>query len=128
MDAVINEALRIMPPVPRIERRAATDCFLGKNNELFIEKGTLIIIPVHAIQRDADNYYKPDEFLPERFLPENSDKLNHNAFLPFADGPRNCIGARFAIMEIKILLFKLFRRYKFEVVENISVNSVNQLF
>lgn len=65
------------------------------------------------MHHDADNFPNPEKFDPDRFLPENVGKNNMLAYLPFAQGPRSCIGTRFAIMEIKFCIVKVFRKYRF---------------
>lgn len=68
-----------------------------------IPKGMRIFIPVYAIQRDPKIYSKPDEFNPERFEEENVKVRHPSHYLPFGDGPRNCIGK----FEIRSVLFKM---------------------
>ena len=72
-----------------------------------------MLIPVYALHRDEEFWSEPDSFIPERFLPENKDSINQFAYLPFGSGPRNCIGMRFAMMEIKTILVKMLQRYRF---------------
>ena len=110
LEACINETLRLQPSLARIERKAVMDC---KLENIFIPKDTYITIPLKAVHRDPDNFENPDEFIPERFLPENKHNIKAGTFLGFADGPRNCIGMRFALIEIKYCLAKLFKKYKF---------------
>jgi cytochrome P450 len=118
IDACIHESLRLVPSVARIERRSVCDCKLGN---IFVPKGTYIIIPIQAVHRDPDNFENPDDFEPERFLPQNKSKIKSGTYLAFADGPRNCIGMRFALLEIKFGLAKLLKRYKFEKCEETEV-------
>lgn len=89
--------------------------------DIFIPKGTVIIIPQWTVHRDPDNYQDPHLFKPERFLPENSCSLLPYTFLPFASGPRNCIGMRFALIEIKTCLVKLLQKFKFETCNETQV-------
>ena len=74
----------------------------------------LIWIPAHGIHRDPEYYPNPDKFDPERFSDENKDSIRPYTYMPFGLGPRNCIGSRFALLEIKSLLFKLL--LNFEIV------------
>nr|AMN92160.1 CYP384A1 [Tetranychus cinnabarinus] len=110
LDAVVPEILRFCPPVPRVERRTAEPCQLGG---IQLKAGHLITIPVHAMHHDPEYFPEPEKFKPERFLPESKDENNLTAYLPFAYGPRSCIGTRFAFMEIKICLVKIFRNFRF---------------
>nr|AGG35986.1 cytochrome P450 monooxygenase [Panonychus citri] len=110
LDAVVSEILRFCPPVPRVERRTTEPCELGG---VKLGAGQLITIPVHAMHHDPAYFPDPEQFKPERWLPENRDSINLSAYLPFAYGPRSCIGIRFAYMEIKFCLIKLLRSFRF---------------
>lgn len=74
---------------------------------LILEPGTVIMIPIAGLQRDPKNFENPDKFDPERFSPENRTKIDPYTYLPFGVGPRNCIGNRFALMEVKALISKI---------------------
>lgn len=60
-----------------------------------LDPGTVCVIPIIAIHRDAKHWPNPDKFDPERFSEENKHNINPNAYLPFGLGPRNCIGKKF---------------------------------
>ena len=70
-----------------------------------------VLIPVYSLHREEEFWPEPDTFKPERFLPENKDSINPFAYLPFGNGPRNCIGMRFALMEIKSILARMLQKY-----------------
>ena len=118
LDAVVKESLRFLPTVPRMERRASRDC---KLDTLFIPKDTLIIIPIYTLCHDEKYFADPGKFDPERFLVKNKDdeqqQLMNQIFLPFAAGPRSCIGQRFALMEIKACLIHFITRFRFDVCQ-----------
>ncbi|XP_042907512.2 cytochrome P450 3A9 [Parasteatoda tepidariorum] len=103
LDNVISEALRLHPPVVRLDRIAVVDYKL-KGTEITIPKGTTVTTPVYAMHRDPEFFPDPETFDPDRFSPENKDKIIPYSYLPFGSGPRNCIGMRFALLETKICL------------------------
>ena len=111
LDAVISETLRYHSPVVRTGRQANEDYKLG-NTGLTVKKGQVIEIPIHAIQHAPEFWHNPNQFSPERFLPENRHKIVSYTYLPFGGGPRNCIGMRFALMEAKVGLAQVIRRFR----------------
>lgn len=97
-------------------RRVTRDYKIPETN-LVLSKGTSIFIPVFAIHRDPDNFPNPEKFLPERFSTESVGMENDSsiAYLPFGDGPRNCIGARFGLMQLRVGLVSMLLDYEFSV-------------
>ncbi|XP_035221635.1 cytochrome P450 3A24-like isoform X2 [Stegodyphus dumicola] len=110
LDNVLHESLRLYPPIHLfVNRECAEDVDLGK---IRLKKGLAIQVPVFNLHRDPELWEDPDEFKPERFSPENKEKLNPLAYQPFGAGPRNCVGMRFALMEAKLALARLLSKYK----------------
>ena len=112
LDAVISETLRIHSPVMRLVRVANEDYKLG-NTGLTILKDQSIEIPVYALHHSEEFYEQPFRFIPDRFLPENRDNIVPYSYIPFGACPRNCIGMRFALMEAKVGLAQVVRRFRF---------------
>jgi len=111
---VIKETLRLYPSVPFLERVTEKEIVVAGYN--IPAKTELFIIP-YVIHRNPEDWgNEPDEFIPERFLPENCAKRDPFAFIPFAAGNRNCIGQNFAMMEIKTVLSILFKKFSVEMV------------
>ena len=110
LDCVISETQRLYPPAHQLNRECTEDC---KINDIPISKGMEIIIPFYALHHDLGAWKEPETFDPERFRSSVKDTRHPYQFLPFGAGPRNCIGMRFALMEIKIALVKILMKYKF---------------
>lgn len=108
LDAVINETLRFLPIVPRIERRSNKNCRFG---ELFIPKDTVVVVPIYTLNHDEKYFKNPESFDPDRFMGDRSSFKK--SFLPFAAGPRNCIGMKYALLEIKSCIARIVLEYKF---------------
>ena len=85
------------------------------NPKYVIKKDMPVLIPASAIHRDAQFYPNPNEFNPDHFTPEKVAARNSVEWLPFGDGPRNCIGMRFGQMQTRIGLTLLLKNFKFSV-------------
>ncbi|XP_068708816.1 cytochrome P450 3A9-like [Montipora foliosa] len=109
LDCVINEALRLHPPVAQVNRECAEDY---EWNGIRIPAGLEVIVPVYSIHRDAEVWPDPEKFNPERFRSPAKDSRSPYHFMPFGLGPRSCIGMRFALMEVKITLVRFLMKYK----------------
>lgn len=114
LEMVLNESLRLYPPVPGLScRQAAIECTLS--NGMRIEKGVNIIPSVFSIHRDKSIW--GDEahlFKPERFEVLDVAQLNSAMFMPFGLGPRNCIGKAAAMHEMKIAIGRLVLDYSIQ--------------
>lgn len=116
LNCVIQETMRLYPPIfAFVTREAVVDKQYGK---LRIPTGTAIMAATEYIHRDPSNWENPDTFDPERFLPERRKGQNPLAFQPFGAGPRNCIGMRFAQMELRFTLAHILRKYRLEATPN----------
>ncbi|KAJ8728454.1 hypothetical protein PYW08_016839 [Mythimna loreyi] len=112
LDMVVSEVLRLWPAGVALDRVCDKDYNLGKPNDkaekdYIIRKGTPIMIPIFGFHRDPQYYPNPTKFDPERFSEENKHKIPMFAYMPFGVGPRNCIGSRFALCEIKVLAYQI---------------------
>ncbi|KAJ8949882.1 hypothetical protein NQ318_010516 [Aromia moschata] len=116
-ERVIKEALRLYPSVPFISRVAGED--FTTYTGYFIPKGTVLNIHIYDLHRDPEVYPDPEKFDPDRFLPENC-KRHPFAYIPFSAGPRNCIGQRYAILELKAVLCGILRKFFMEPVDKPS--------
>lgn len=86
-----------------------------ENSDLIIEKGTVCMIPIDSIMNDPDIYTNPSLFDPDRFSTEELQSRHPMAWLPFGDGPRNCVGLRFGKMQSYVGLINLLSKFKFSV-------------
>ncbi|MUM17614.1 cytochrome P450 [Mycobacterium sp. CBMA 623] len=106
--AVINETLRLRPPVPFTGRYAAAPFRMGNHT---VAPGTHIVVHINAINHHPETYAEPDEFRPERFL---DAKPQTYAWLPFGGGIKRCIGANFSMLELQTVLHTMLRHGDFQ--------------
>ena len=110
---VLEEALRLYPPAPRLERQAAADDHIGP---LGVRKGDLVGVWPWIVHRHKALWDDPDAFDPERFAPEARAAQHRFQYIPFGAGPRICIGAQFATAEALLVLADWLARYRFAPV------------
>ncbi|KAL1768869.1 cytochrome P450 3A9 [Sigmodon hispidus] len=111
LDMVLNEILRLYPVGNRLERVCKQDVEI---DGVFIPKGSVVIVPIYALHQDPQYWPEPEEFCPERFSKENKGNISPYVYLPFGNGPRNCIGMRFALMSMKLALTKVLQNFSFQ--------------
>ncbi|XP_033326768.2 putative cytochrome P450 6a14 [Megalopta genalis] len=116
LDGVFKETLRMYPPVPFITRKSVDD-YTFADLKFSIPKGVSVFIPLYGIHYDPDIYPNPETFDISRFMGDAESKRHPMHYLPFGDGPRNCIGARFAVFQTRIGLIKILRNYKVDICE-----------
>ncbi|XP_050337671.1 probable cytochrome P450 313a4 [Bactrocera neohumeralis] len=113
LDMVVNETLRLMPSIPMIGRQVIQDTTLS--NGLVIPKGIEILVSIFDLHRRTDIWgANADKFNPENFLRENLQEKHSHAYIPFSKGVRDCIGWKYALMAIKVLLAGFIRNFSFE--------------
>jgi cytochrome P450 len=117
LDGVVKECLRLLPPVPLNHRIAAVDTELGGHA---IPRGTELISSVFHTHRVPEVYAEPARFLPERWSTLDPGPY---AYSPFGAGPRMCIGASFASMEIKLVLATLLQRFRLALPRGAHVDA-----
>uniref|UniRef100_A0A2M4BJH1 Putative cytochrome p450 cyp4/cyp19/cyp26 subfamily n=1 Tax=Anopheles marajoara TaxID=58244 RepID=A0A2M4BJH1_9DIPT len=125
MDMVVSETLRKWVPQPATDRLCTKDYVVPAEGPdqpaITIPKGANVYIPVAGLHYDPRYYPDPERFDPERFNEENRQKLHPAVYLPFGIGPRNCIGSRFALMEVKAIVYHLLLSFRFERTEKTPV-------
>nr|CAH0107691.1 unnamed protein product [Daphnia galeata] len=82
-------------------------------NGIHVKKGTVVTVPAFALHYDEEYYPDPHTFNPDRWDSENEIKPNPYAYVPFGMGPRNCVGLRFAMEEMKIALCAMVLKFRF---------------
>lgn len=106
---VINEALRLYPPGWLLSRRTVQpDVLCGYE----IPAGANVLLPLYLLHRHPRYWKEPDAFLPERFAPEHEAQRPRFAYMPFAAGPRHCIGETFALYEMLMHLHRIARHFR----------------
>ncbi|XP_017841743.1 probable cytochrome P450 4d20 isoform X2 [Drosophila busckii] len=108
LDCVIKETMRLYPPVPAVGRYTRMDLKLGNQ---VIPANTSIYLVLYFAHRDPEYFPDPLSFKPERFLDDTQDRQTFT-YLPFSAGPKNCIGQKFAMLEMKALISKVLRYYE----------------
>ncbi|TRY80861.1 hypothetical protein TCAL_07803 [Tigriopus californicus] len=112
LDKVVHETLRLYP-LTLIERLCVKD-YKVPDTDFVIPKGMLVQIPSPAIMKDPQYFDNPKEFNPENFSPEAKAKRSPYSFLAFGQGPRNCVGMRFALLQVKLSMIRLVAHYRVE--------------
>ena len=112
LDAVIHETLRRHTPIATLERCCSKDYHVP-GTDIIIKKGQIVRASNAGICMDPNIFPNPYEYNPENFLKENSSDRNPYSFLTFSLGPRNCIGMRFSMFEMKVCITSLVSKFNF---------------
>ncbi|XP_052839470.1 LOW QUALITY PROTEIN: probable cytochrome P450 6a21 [Drosophila gunungcola] len=121
LDQVISETLRLYTVLPVLNRECLEDFVVPENPKYVIKKGMPILIPAGAMHRDERLYPNPDQFNPDNFSADRVKQRDSVEWLPFGDGPRNCIGMRFGQMQTRLGLALLIKNFKFSVCEKTTI-------
>ncbi|XP_055296698.1 uncharacterized protein LOC129565633 [Sitodiplosis mosellana] len=119
LEKCIDETLRLYAVASFLTRSCVKEYHIPGTNQV-IEKGVEVFVPVFSLHRDEKYYETPLEFNPDRFNETNSEGKNqiNKPYIPFGDGPRNCIGMRLGKMQTKVGLVMLLQKFKFELEDN----------
>lgn len=132
LHCVVKESLRLYPPIPAVGRSLEKDLVVGEQfkksqhaiqicniitdlaDEALVPAGTNVIVLLWQMLRDEEYYQEPLRFWPERHLAKNAapDTKSVSSYIPFSAGPRNCIGQRFALLELKTIVIKMLRHFE----------------
>ncbi|PWY72575.1 cytochrome P450 [Aspergillus eucalypticola CBS 122712] len=115
LNACLEEALRVYPPVPVGLPRVTPDDGLMVCGE-YIPGQVALSVNQWATYHSAKNFKRPDDFIPERWISSDFDSDNKASFQPFSFGPRNCLGRNLAYHEMRVILAKLLFHFEFSLL------------
>lgn len=110
LECCIKESMRLYTTVPNIARKISEEVEI---NGYKVPAGTSVCIQMFYLHRNPEYFPDPLTYNPERFRPENCIGRHPFAFIPFSAGPRNCIGQKFAMLEAKVIISALLRKFNF---------------
>jgi cytochrome P450 len=112
---VFEETMRLFPPAWGQPRQSIED---DEICGFQIDAGKMVVVSQYIVHRHPKLWERPDEFLPERFLPENVKSRQRFAYFPFGGGARQCIGNHFAMMEAQIVIATIAQKFLPRLAEN----------
>jgi cytochrome P450 len=112
VERVLKESMRLYPPAWVMGREAIGECEVGGYR---VSAGTTALMSQWVMHRDPRYHHDPERFEPDRWSPEYEKVLPRFAYFPFSGGPRQCIGADFAMTEARLILAALAQRFKMEL-------------
>ena len=119
LDAYINEAMRLEPPIPYQNQRIVPPSGVTYSG-VFLPGGTHVRTALYSIARLPENFSKPNEFRPERWLADSrghDEVFNAKASTPFIQGPYHCVGRNFAMAEMRWTVAVLVQQYDMRLVD-----------
>ena len=115
---VVQEAMRIYPPAWCIGRRAEREVELG---EYLLPKGAHVWTVAYSLHRHPEFWPDPERFDPDRFSPDQSKDRHFFSYVPFSAGPRGCIAASLAMLEMQLVLAQVLQRFKIQIVPDYPI-------
>lgn len=114
LDQVLKEVLRILPPVEVIRRRCEKTTTLQpeEGDAVTVEAGTAVYVDIVALHHDPAYFSHPEEFWPDHFSDEECESRPKCVYLPFGDGPRQCVGIRYAMQLVKVAVATLVLHFR----------------
>ncbi|CAL1678312.1 unnamed protein product [Lasius platythorax] len=125
LERAIKETMRIFPAVPAIARYLTEDVKMG---DVILPKGSNVVIALFVLHRNEKYWPNPLVFDPDRFLPERIGTSYKHYYMPFSMGPRNCIGIKYAMISMKVILATLIRTFMFKVDKSIEIDKIKLNF
>ncbi|XP_055845081.1 probable cytochrome P450 28d1 [Episyrphus balteatus] len=130
VDQCLNESIRLVPPIVVHKKLCTEPCVLTNRNgvKLQVNRNDIVLIPAYAIYYDPQYFPNPEEFQPDRFSEENGGVKKYrdmSVFFPFGDGPRICLGMKFALIQTKAAVAEIVRNFNIKL--NPRTNKDNKL-
>ncbi|XP_011872735.1 PREDICTED: cytochrome P450 4C1-like, partial [Vollenhovia emeryi] len=114
LERCIKESLRLYPSAHLISRNTGEDVELSS---YLVPAGTFVLLDIYGVHRDPNFWPNPEVFDPDKFLPEKIRNRHPYSYIPFSAGPRNCIGQRFAMLEMKAMIASLIHNFYVEPID-----------
>ncbi|XP_049807925.1 cytochrome P450 4g15 [Schistocerca nitens] len=111
LERCILETLRMFPPVPIIARQLHEELKLA-SMDVTLPAGCTVVVGTYKVHHREDIYPNPEVFNPDNFIPEKTADRHYYAFIPFSAGPRSCVGRKYAMLKLKIILSTILRNYR----------------
>lgn len=111
LERCMMETLRMYPPVPVIARHMKEELKLI-SGDYIIPAGATVVVATYKLHRLESIYPNPDKFDPDNFLPERQANRHYYAFVPFSAGPRSCVGRKYAMLKLKVILSTVLRQFR----------------
>ncbi|XP_025162293.1 cytochrome P450 4C1 [Harpegnathos saltator] len=121
LECVIKETLRLFPVVPIIGRHLNENLQIGG---YILPEGADVFIGIIHMHRNEKYWPNALTFNPDRFLPENIKNIHPYCYIPFSNGPRNCIGSKYGMMSIKVLISTLLRTFILKVDRKMEISEI----
>ena len=116
--AVLDETMRLYPPVPILSRQSWDEDTIRKRR---IPPGSIMLVTPWLLHRHEHHWKHPNQFFPERFLPGAKDKINKYVYIPFSIGPRVCLGKYFGQVELALCLATIAQQFRLVLPPNTTV-------
>lgn len=113
LDWTLKESLRIHPPIGSTQRVVQKEENFGG---YILPAKTFVVVSEFIIQNSAEFWESPDVFDPDRFSPAQKENISQAKYFPFSLGPRTCIGKALAQFEAKVVMARVLREFKFELL------------
>jgi len=116
LDKVVSETLRKYPILGFLTRQCTKE-YQMPDSDVVIEKGTKVFLSLMGLHYDPRYFPDPETFDPERFSPENRANMHPYVYLPFGEGPRNCVAKKMGTATVLVGIAMFLRKYSVSICE-----------